>query len=197
MTNNDLKELTNFLDKCHVNYKIVENRVQADAVKLANKSISKLPDSFGNLMCNDLSLSYNILTSLPDSFGNLICKRLFFSDNKLTQLPVNIGNLQCKYLYLHNNSLTSLPESIVNLKCKSLYLHNNPLTSKSKQLLEKLKRNGVFVIYQPTKQRTESQKKETLCISCGNQERTVDDTGRCESCRRDVYEADCFMCDFD
>jgi hypothetical protein len=48
------------------------------------------------------------------------------------------------------------------------------------------------------KHRTTSQKKETLCcISCGNQERTVDDTGRCESCRRDVYEADCFMCDFD
>lgn len=45
---------------------------------------------------------------------------------------------------------------------------------------------------------TEQQvKKETLCISCGNQERTVDDTGRCESCRRDVCEADCFMCDFD
>lgn len=31
-------------------------------------------------------------------------------------------------------------------------------------------------------------KKETLCIYCGNQERTIDDTGRCESCRRDLYE---------
>lgn len=50
------------------------------------------------------------------------------------------------------------------------------------------------------KERTESQQKETLgilCISCGNQERTVDDTSRCESCRRDVYDADYFMCDFD
>lgn len=45
---------------------------------------------------------------------------------------------------------------------------------------------------------TEQQvKKVHLCISCGNQEQTVDDTGRCESCRRDLYEADCFMCDFD
>ena len=39
--------------------------------------------------------------------------------------------------------------------------------------------------------------RDLLCISCGNHEWTVDDTGRCESCRRDVYEADCFMCDFD
>ena len=47
------------------------------------------------------------------------------------------------------------------------------------------------------RQRTESQK-ETLCICCGNQEwTTVDDTGMCESCRRDVYETDCAMCDFD
>lgn len=160
MTNNDIKELTDFLDKYHVNYKIVENRVEAATVKLANKSISKLPDSFWNLICNDLSLSYNQLTSLPYGFGDLKCERLFLSNNNITQLPESFGNLQCEYLYLDNNSLTSLPESIVDLKCKSLYLYNNPLTSKSKQLLEKLKRNGVFVIYKPTKQRTESQKKD-------------------------------------
>lgn len=35
------------------------------------------------------------------------------------------------------------------------------------------------------------------CISCGNEDWTVDDTGRCASCRRDLYEADCWMCDFD
>lgn len=39
--------------------------------------------------------------------------------------------------------------------------------------------------------------KNEICISCGNEELTVDETGRCESCRRDLYEADCFMCDFD
>lgn len=43
----------------------------------------------------------------------------------------------------------------------------------------------------------EIQKKETLCICCGNQERTVDDTGRCDSCRRELYERECWMCDFD
>jgi hypothetical protein len=50
------------------------------------------------------------------------------------------------------------------------------------------------------KHRTTSQKKETLCIlciSCGNQERTIDDTGRCDSCRRELYERECWMCDFD
>ena len=46
------------------------------------------------------------------------------------------------------------------------------------------------------RQRTERQK-ETLCICCGNQERTVDDTGRCDSCRRELYERECWMCDFD
>ena len=66
----------------------------------------------------------------------------------------------------------------------------NASTEKKKRRLRRKK----------ARQRTESQKKETLCIlciSCGNQERTIDDTGRCDSCRRDVYEADCFMCDFD
>ena len=49
-----------------------------------------------------------------------------------------------------------------------------------------------------TLKNTEQQaKKETLCISCGNHEWTVDDTGRCASCRREVYETDCAMCDFD
>lgn len=48
------------------------------------------------------------------------------------------------------------------------------------------------------KERTESsQKKEIRCISCGNPERTIDYTGRCDSCRRDIYERECWMCDFD
>jgi len=42
-----------------------------------------------------------------------------------------------------------------------------------------------------------SKKKETLCISCGNQERSIDDTGRCDSCRRELYERVMWMCDFD
>ena len=42
-----------------------------------------------------------------------------------------------------------------------------------------------------------SQKKEIVCISCGWPERTIDDTGRCDSCRREVYERECWMCDFD
>lgn len=63
----------------------------------------------------------------------------------------------------------------------------NTSTEKKKRRLRRKK----------ARQRTESQKKETLCISCGNQERTIDDTGRCDSCRRDVYERECWMCDFD
>ena len=62
----------------------------------------------------------------------------------------------------------------------------NASTEKKKQRLRRKK----------ARQRIESQK-ETLCIACGNQEWTVDETGRCESCRRDVYETDCAMCDFD
>lgn len=63
MTNNDIKELTDFLDKYHVEYEVVGDRVVADRVMLANRSISKLPYSFGNLTCRYLSLHHNPLTS--------------------------------------------------------------------------------------------------------------------------------------
>lgn len=140
MTNNDINELTNFLEKYGV-YKVVDNRVDADTVNL---------DSMG-------------ITHLPDNIGDLRCKCLFLSNNKLTYLPDSIGSLQCESLYFNGNNLTSLPDSIVNLKCKSLYLHNNPLTSESIELLHKLKRNGVNVIYQPTKQTNNGCKIMTNC----------------------------------
>ena len=64
----------------------------------------------------------------------------------------------------------------------------NTSTEKKKRRLRRKK----------ARQRTESQnEREILCISCGNQERTIDNTGRCDSCRRDVYERECWMCDFD
>ena len=61
---------------------------------------------------------------------------------------------------------------------------------------DKLSEEQLDYCKEKTKLLMKNQKEETLCISCGNQERTVDDTGRCESCRRDLYETDCAMCDF-
>jgi len=36
-----------------------------------------------------------------------------------------------------------------------------------------------------------------LCKKCGNEEKTIDSTGLCEGCRREEYEEDNWMCDFD
>lgn len=124
-TNNEIKELTNFLDKFDVEYKVVGNRVEADKVDLAFESITHLPESIGNLKCKELYLESNDLTSLPDSFGKLKCEKL----------------------HLYNNRLTSLPKSFRNLKCKYLNFSFNQLTSESRHLLDKLKSNGVKVVH--------------------------------------------------
>jgi Leucine-rich repeat (LRR) protein len=152
MTNNDSQELTNFLDKYGIKYKVVGYRIVAGDVDLVFRGITQLPDSIYYLQCDYLRLNNNNIASLPNSIWNLKCKCLYLHYNNLTQLPESIGDLQCEYLYLYNNNLTSLPESFGNLKCKDLYLHNNNLTAASIELLEKMKSNGVDVIYQPTKQ---------------------------------------------
>ena len=73
---NDIIKLTDFLDKYHVNYKIVENSVETDTVKLYDRGITQLPDSIGHLTCNELFLNNNNLTQLPDNIVNLKCKHL-------------------------------------------------------------------------------------------------------------------------
>lgn len=152
MTNNDLKELTNFLDKYNVKYEVIGDSVVADTVNLDGRGITHIPDSIWYLKCKSLWLHDNNLTSLPDNIWSIQCEYLSLNDNNLTSLTDSFGNLKCEGLYLYNNRLTSLPESLVNLKCKHLYLHNNPLTSESIELLEKLESAGVNVIYQLTKQ---------------------------------------------
>jgi hypothetical protein len=152
MTNNDLKELTNFLDNYGVYYKVVENSVVADTVNLDDRGITQLPESIGHLKSRCLFLSRNNITSLPESFGNMKCNCLWLDGNNITSLHVNIGNLQCEYLNLSRNNITQLPDSFGNLKCEDLYLSGNELTTESIELLEKLKSAGVNVIYQPTKQ---------------------------------------------
>lgn len=82
--NNSIKELTDFLDRYNVKYKIVEDRVVADTVVLNHKKLTSLPESIGNLKCVDLYLDHNNLTSLPESFGDLKCKMLWLDLNNLT-----------------------------------------------------------------------------------------------------------------
>ena len=142
LTNNVIKELTDFLDKYDVEYKIVEDRivvyhtvffeyrVVAEEVILCFNDITQLPESIGYLTCDHLYLNDNKLTSLPDSIVNLQCKSksLWLDGNKLETLPDNIGELQCKDLTLNNNKLESLPDSFGDLKCEGLYLQDNELT---------------------------------------------------------------------
>ncbi len=48
-TSGNIKELTDFLDRYNVKYKIVEDRVVADTVVLNHKKLTSLPESIGNL----------------------------------------------------------------------------------------------------------------------------------------------------
>lgn len=82
--NNNIKELTDFLDKHGVKYEVVGDRVVANEVHLGTRGITQLPASIGHLRCEYLSLLDNELTSLPESIGNLKCKELYLSNNNLT-----------------------------------------------------------------------------------------------------------------
>ncbi len=127
--NNEIKELTDFLDKYGVKYRVVGDRVESDIVLLSHKAITQLPDSIGKLKCKYLSLINNNLTSLPDSFCEITCEDLSLSNNNLTSLPDGFGSLKCKYLWLDYNRLTQLPDSFGKLKCTLINLLNNKINS--------------------------------------------------------------------
>ena len=104
-----------------------------DSLKLSQLGLSKLPESFGDLIIDgDLDLNNNQLTSLPESFGSLTVKgHLDLGNNQLTFLPESFGSLTVDGdLLLYDNQLTSLPESFGSLTVKGhLLLGNNQLTS--------------------------------------------------------------------
>lgn len=62
------------------------------------------------------------------------------------------GRVVAEEVDLSGLDIEKLPDSISYLECKELDLSNNKLTSESIELLEKLKSNGVNVIYKQTKQ---------------------------------------------
>lgn len=88
-TNDEVKELTDFLDKYGVDYKVVGDSVVAEEVDLANREITQLPNSIGNLNCKCIDLRNNKITSLPSSFGNLKREYLYL-DNNLTLSYIEI-----------------------------------------------------------------------------------------------------------
>ena len=100
-----MKELTDFLDKYEIKYKIENELVIADDIYLYDKGITELPKSIGSLKCEILNLSQNNITELPKSIGNLKCKELYLHQNEITELPKSIGNLKCEYLYLSYNNI--------------------------------------------------------------------------------------------
>ena len=82
--------------------------------------ISKLPPSFGALVCSGaLVLDNNYLESLPDSFSDIIVgAALSLSDNKLQSVPARFSDVTVAgKLYLHDNpQLTGVPENFPNVK---------------------------------------------------------------------------------
>ena len=114
----------------------------------------ELPEAIGNLTSlKKLYLDGNQLIELPKAIEKLISlQRLDLDKNQLRKLPEAIGNLRSLYeLYLSYNKLKKLPEAIGNLtSLQVLALGFNILTkhpdSKTKDIIEKLKKNGVKII---------------------------------------------------
>jgi Leucine-rich repeat (LRR) protein len=84
-----MKELTEFLDKHKVEYK-VENAVKN-----------------GRVICDIVyvDLSNRGITELPKDIGKLDCKLLFLDSNNITELPPTIGDIRCRWLRLHDNPI--------------------------------------------------------------------------------------------
>lgn len=115
MTNNDLKELTYFLDKYNMKYEVVGDSVVADTVNLDGRGI----------------------THIPYSIWYLKCKSLWLHDNNLTALPASIGSLECESLYLYNNPLTSESiELLAKLKSNGVNVIYQP-TKQTNKIMEK------------------------------------------------------------
>ncbi len=80
-----------------------------------------------------LSLTNNSISKLPNSIGNLInLKFLSVSGNKITELPLSIGKLtQLDYLILTDNHITELPEEVFSLpKLITVKIDGLPLKDK-------------------------------------------------------------------
>ena len=118
---------------------------------LEGNKLKTLPKEIGNLKnLKALYLDKNKLKTLPKEIGNLKnIEILYLDNNELENLPKEIGNLKnLKTLYLRNNKLNFLPRELKTLKnLEELSLWNNQLDQESKNLLEKLKQEGVDVIY--------------------------------------------------
>ena len=118
---------------------------------LEDNEFENLPKEIGNLKnLKALYLDKNKLKTLPKEIGNLKnIEILYLDNNELENLPKEIGNLKnLKTLYLRNNKLNFLPRELKTLKnLEELSLWNNQLDQESKNLLEKLKQEGVDVIY--------------------------------------------------
>ena len=130
------------------------NLTSLQKLDLLRNQLTSLPESIGKLTSLQwLSLSNNKLKKLPEAIGNLTSlQKLNLGSNNLKKLPEAIGKLiSLKILYLSENKLRKLPETIGNLtSLQKLYLKPNPLIndpdSKTKDILERLEKNGVKII---------------------------------------------------
>ncbi len=121
---------------------------------LGGNQLTELPTTFGQLTAlQTLKLEENQLAKLPSTFGQLtVLQFLDLGKNQLAELPESLGQFKAlQTLYLDDNQLTELPASLEKLTAlKILTLVDNHLAelldSRTRNIIEKLEKNGVIII---------------------------------------------------
>jgi Leucine-rich repeat (LRR) protein len=112
---------------------VTHNGGKVTALSLADKKISVLPYSFGNLVSlENLDLSKNEISILPYTLGNLVSlESLDLSKNEISMLPYTLGNLTAlTHLELSDNKISIIPKQIGNLTgLTGLYFAKNNLSN--------------------------------------------------------------------
>jgi hypothetical protein len=120
-----MKELTDFLDKYNVQYIVDNGNVIADEIDLSYNKITVLPENLHLIKCTYLRLNDNKIKKLPENFHLIKCDVLDLSWNEISELPDNFHLIKCRNLDLSSNRINNLSNKFYLIKSKYIQLANN------------------------------------------------------------------------
>lgn len=123
-----MQNLTDWLDKYDIKYKIEKHRVYADEVDVSYEGIEELPDSIGLLTVKkSLNLRTNKISSFPNSIKDLQAASLELSENNISEIPDCFSDMNVTHLFLHDNKIEHLTQGFSNKKFKTVDISSNPV----------------------------------------------------------------------